>query len=205
MHVLVPSRLLKDVPREHLRLRHLTVQILWPPDAHSTCLGKLLATSAFRGLFGGRAVGDEHDLTLAPDRDADLLALLSLSDLRGGWLAPVASAHLEMRADDRVIERRRQLVHNIAEAIDLASLLKLFSLLLCQLEKLLRRQLLDAGGELTRLHGRIAERLVRLALHHGHGGHLRKLAADCAVVLLHQDLAQHRREIQDRADGLVLG
>ena len=68
-----------------------------PPDADGTCLGELLAVCRLGlSLGGGCAVGNKHDLALAPDWHINLLALLAVSNLLVGWLAPVGLAPADL-------------------------------------------------------------------------------------------------------------
>ena len=88
--------ILENEPHEALRL--VAIDIGRPLDAYGTGLGERLALGVL-GVLGGRcAVGDEHDVALAPDELLDLLALVALGDLRVGRRPPVSPAELERRA-----------------------------------------------------------------------------------------------------------
>ena len=69
------------MPGEGLWLLDFARHILWPPHTHCSSLFELLAARVLGLLRDARAVGDMRHLTLAPNLDADLLALLALGDL----------------------------------------------------------------------------------------------------------------------------
>ena len=105
--------------------KHALQRELCACKPYGTGLGERLALGVLGVLGGGRAVGDEHDVALAPDELLDLLALVALGDLRVGRRPPVSPAELERRAHQRVVARRWLLGLVVSNAVDLARRLEL--------------------------------------------------------------------------------